>query len=145
MSTAFRRLAAISPILFLFVASLHAQQESRITGRIDRAQRAVLRGNINPMARPEFDQGAVDPSSRARGMTLLLKQSAAQQTALQQLLAEQQDPGSPNYHKWLTPQQYAERFGISQTDIDKINAWLQSEGFHVDDIANGRNWVAFSG
>ena len=97
------------------------------------------------MARPEFDQGAVDPSFHAQGMTLLLKQSAAQQTALQQLLAEQQDPGSPNYHKWLTPQQYADRFGISQTDVDKINAWLQSEGFTIDDVANGRNWVGFSG
>src|SRR5439155_25381691 len=94
---------------------------------------------------PEFDQGALDPSVTAQGMTLVLKQSPEQQAALQQLLAEQQDLSSTNYHQWLTPEQYADRFGLSQNDLDKINAWLQSEGFNVTHVARGHNWISFSG
>jgi subtilase family serine protease len=75
----------------------------------------------------------------------MLKKTDAQQTALEQLLQQQQDPASPNYHDWLTPEQYADRFGLSQNDLDKISAWLQSEGFSVEYVARGRNWLSFSG
>jgi subtilase family serine protease len=71
--------------------------------------------------------------------------SPSQQAALDQLLAEQQDRTSPNYHKWLTPAQYADRFGLSQNDINKINLWLVSQGFAVIRVANARNEIMFSG
>src|SRR5208283_184130 len=144
MIIAIRRLAATAPLPFLLMASLYAQQD-RISARIDDTRRVTLRGNVNPLARPEFDQGAVDSSFNLRGIMLVLKPSAAQQSAMRQLLEEQQDQTSPNYHKWLTPQQYADRFGASAADIAKIAAWLKSEGFTVDEVANGRNWIRFSG
>ena len=144
MSTAIRRVIATAPLPFLLMATLYAQQD-RISARIDDTNRVTLHGNVNPLAQPRFDQGAVPPSLNLRGMMLVLKPSDAQQAALDQFLAEQQNPSSPNYHKWLTPQQYADRFGASQSDIAKITAWLQSQGFTVDSVANGRNWVRFSG
>ena len=97
------------------------------------------------MAQPRFDQGPVEPAFRVGYITLMLKKTDAQQAALEQLLQQQQDPASPNYHDWLTPEQYADRFGLSQSDLDKISAWLQSEGFTVEYVARGRNWLAFSG
>ncbi len=97
------------------------------------------------MAQPRFDQGPVEPAFRIGYITLMLKKTDAQQAALEQLLQQQQDPASPNYHDWLTPEQYADRFGLSQNDLDKISAWLQSEGFTVEYTARGRNWLAFSG
>src|SRR5690349_9461915 len=144
MSNALRRSAVTTPLFLLSVAGLQAQQD-RLAAHIDKAQRIVLRGTIHPKARPEFDQGPLDPSVTAQGMTLVLKQSPEQQAALRQLLAEQQDPSSPNYHQWLTPEQYADRFGLSQNDVDKISAWLQSEGFTVSHVARGRNWISFNG
>jgi subtilase family serine protease len=78
-------------------------------------------------------------------MTLLTTPTAAQQSALQQLLVQQQDPTSPRYHKWLTPEQWADRFGLSQSDISKITVWLKSQGFTVGSVARGRNWITFSG
>jgi subtilase family serine protease len=60
--------------------------------------------------------------------SLCARPSAAQQAALEQLLAEQQDPASPNYHNWLTPETYAERFGASAADMDKVAAWLRFRG-----------------
>ncbi|MGA2599230.1 MAG: protease pro-enzyme activation domain-containing protein, partial [Bryobacteraceae bacterium] len=144
MITVIRRLITTAPLPFLLMASLYAQQD-RISARIDDTRRVTLRGNVNPLARPEFDQGAVDPSFNLRGIMLVLKQSATQQSAINQLLEQQQDQTSPKYHKWLTPQQYADQFGMSPSDIAKITAWLKSEGFTVDEVANGRNWIRFSG
>jgi uncharacterized protein (TIGR03437 family) len=120
-------------------------QQSRITGRIDDSQRVTLHGHLHPKASPQFDQGAVDPSLRLPRVTLMLQPSASQQADLDQLLAEQQDPSSPNYHRWLTPEQYADRFGVSQTDVDKIVAWLGSQNLTVAGVARGRNWIAVSG
>jgi subtilase family serine protease len=97
------------------------------------------------MAQPRFHLGPAEPAFRLGYITLMLKNTAPQQSALEQLLEEQQNPASPNYHDWLTPEQYADRFGLSQNDLDRISAWLQSEGFIVEYTARGRNWLAFSG
>jgi uncharacterized protein (TIGR03437 family) len=76
---------------------------------------------------------------------LMLKASAGQQAALEKLLTEQQDRSSPNYHKWLMPEQYADRFGLSPHDIGKIRMWLESGGLAINYVARGRGWIAFSG
>ena len=52
----------------------------------------------------------------------------AQQADLSQLLIDQQNPGSPLYHQWLTPQQFGARFGLSSSDMAKVKAWVQSQG-----------------
>ncbi len=128
----------------LFAAALPAQN-NRLAGRIDTRHTVALKGNVNPIAQPQFDEGAADSVLKLDRITLLLKPSGSQQAALEQLLAEQQDPSSPNYHHWLTPEQYADRFGLSPADIGEILSWLQSQGFIVEEVARGRNWIAFSG
>src|SRR5689334_16129341 len=104
MITVFRRLPSITAVLCLFAGALQAQRD-RIATQPDRSKTVVLRGNRHPSALPSNDQGAVEPSFRAAGMMLLLKQSTEQQAGIQQLLARQQDPSSPDYHKWLTPEE----------------------------------------
>src|SRR5580658_7127509 len=131
-------------ILCLFAAALPAQQD-RITAPVDGRQSVVVRGSVPPQAQPKYDQGAVEPDFRLGNVTLMLRPSAAQQAALEQLLAEQQDPASPNYHNWLTPETYAERFGTSAADLDKVAAWLRSQGFAVQYTARGRDFISFSG
>jgi uncharacterized protein (TIGR03437 family) len=120
-------------------------QSSRIAGRIDSSQRISLRGHIPPRALPEFDQGAVGPALVLPRVTVVLKPSPAQQAALDELLAELQDPSSPRYHKWLTPEEFADRFGASQDDIDKIVAWLRSQRLAVTSVARSRNAISFTG
>lgn len=120
-------------------------QASRVTSPIDNSRRVPLTGHAHPLARPEFDRGAVDSSLALTSITLMLKQSPSQQTELAQLLAAQQDPSSPDYHRWLSPEEYADRFGVSSDDIAKITNWLAQQGFKVTTVARGRNWVSFSG
>ena len=78
-------------------------------------------------------------------VTFELQPSAAQKADLEQLLAQQQDPSSANYHKWLTPEAYADRFGASPDDIAKIVEWLQSQSLTVGRVARGRNAITVSG
>src|SRR5207244_2353570 len=74
---------------------------ARITGPVDENNLVSLRGNVHPLARFEFDQGAVADAQPLRRMLLVLQRSPEQETALQSLLNEQQDQASPNYHAWL--------------------------------------------
>jgi subtilase family serine protease len=94
-------------------------------------------------AQPRSDQGPVDPSFPIRPVTLLLKPSPPQQQALAQLLAAQQNRSSPDYHGWLSPEEYADRFGASRERIGEIQGWLEAQGFHITYTARGRNWLAF--
>jgi len=120
-------------------------QESRITKSVNSQERAILTGHIHPKARPENDRGRVAPSMPLSYVTLMLGRSTAQQADLEMLLATQQDPSSPNYHHWISPEEYAQRFGVSQEDLDKITGWLQGQGLKIAAMARARNWVAVDG
>jgi uncharacterized protein (TIGR03437 family) len=122
-----------------------AVQRDRIHDSINTAKRVTLTRNANSNARPEYDAGAVDGAMKIPYMQLVLKASPAQQAALEKLLEEQQDPASPNYHKWLTPEQYGEQFGVSLNDLHKLQSWLSSQGFTIIETARGRNRIAFTG
>jgi subtilase family serine protease len=132
-------------LLVCLLASAIAAQQDRIGAMIDARQAVVVRGSVPVQAQAKYDLGAVEPGFRLGNITLILKPSAAQQAALEQLLAEQQDPASPNYRNWLTPETYAERFGTSAADLDKVAVWLRSEGFDVQYTARGREFISFSG
>ena len=146
------RLNSCTVIVFgtiLCAASALAQTgripETRITQTIDNRVRTVLTGHIHPKAVAATDQGRVAPSLAMSYITLRLAQSPAQQADLEKLLVEQQTPASPDYHRWLAPEEYAQRFGASDADISKITQWLQHQGLQVVSVARGRNWIVASG
>jgi subtilase family serine protease len=120
-------------------------QPDRIAGPIDSSQVVAVKGNVHGLAQPRFDLGRTDGGKLLHGVTLAFRPSAAQQKDLNNLLAQQQDRSSPNYHKWLTPAQFADRFGMTQGDIDRVAAWLESQGFTVTSVANSRNQISFEG
>jgi uncharacterized protein (TIGR03437 family) len=131
-------------VLLISCGAANAQQ-SRITKSIDNAQRVTLAGHIHAKATPENDRGRVAPSLKLSYVTLTLTQSDSQKADLRNLLADQQNPSSPNYRHWLTTEQYADRFGVSAEDMSKITQWLQGQGLTVVNVAQGRNWIAVSG
>jgi hypothetical protein len=65
-----------------------------------------LKGNTHPLARPEFDSGAAPASLPMEGMLLVLNRSTDQEAVLEPLLEQQWDKSSPNFLKWLTPEQF---------------------------------------
>ncbi len=112
---------------------------------IDENDRVVLHGNVHPKARPEFDVGPTDPSLPMNRTILLLKIATEKQAKLDRLVAEQQDPSSPNFHHWLTPEEFGNRFGRSPEEIATVEGWFISHGFSIDETAKGGTWMNFSG
>lgn len=98
-----------------------------------------------PVCAQRIDLGRLEPNAKMPYITVSILPTAAQQSALDRLLADQQNRLSPNYHHWLTPEEFADRFGTSPADYSKVVAWLQSQGLHIENTARARNWVAFSG
>jgi len=139
-----RRWALVLLSLSLSISQALAQP-SRITSPPDASKTKVLIGNRTRRAQPENDQGPLNPFDRISGITLILKPSPDQAGDLEKLLHQQRDPSSPNYRAWLTPEQYAGRFGLSSDDLGQVISWLQSESFSIDYVARGRSWIMFSG
>ena len=129
----------------VLAVTVHAQGRQRITQSVDNQRLVRLHGTTHPLATEANDRGRVTAGLAMDSILLVLKSSPEQQTALEQLLAEQQDPSSPHYHEWLTPQQFGEQFGASQQDLEVIANWLQGRGFRVNSVPEGRRTIEFSG
>jgi pseudomonalisin len=114
-------------------------------GPINEADRVVLHNNVNPHARAQFDIGRTDGNLPMERMIMSLQLRPGAQADLVQLLDNLHNPASPQYHQWLTPEQFGERFGITDGDLQAVTSWLTSHGFTVDEVGHGRGWVNFSG
>lgn len=131
--------------LALFTPFAFSQGRDRIVQPIDSESIATLHGAVHPRAQARFDRGPVTASMKLERMQLTFKPTQAQEQDLTSFLEQLQDPASPNYHKWLTPEEYADRFGVSQNDFDKVANWLEQQGFAIVERSRSRSWIAFNG
>ena len=112
---------------------------------IDDNDTVVVRGNVPPQAEAKDDRGPSDRNLKYEKMILLLQPRSSGRDSIERLVVDLNDPSSPNYHHWLTPEQFGKRFGISDDDLSDVTGWLQLHGFTIDEIAPGRGWINFSG
>jgi len=124
---------------------LTAQQRPRISQRVDSTRITRLGRTTHPFTRSGRDLGRAAADLPMERIQMQLSSSPEQQAALEQLLADQHDAASTHFQEWLTPEQFGERFGPAQQDIDAVVGWLQDNGFHVDEIGRGRRTLEFSG
>ena len=123
--------------------SPRAHPTVRITEKINNQVTVKL-----PGSHPQF--GAVhgarlSASKQLPHLKLVLTSSADQEAALQELMTQQQDKTSPNFHKWLTPEAFGASFGPAQADIAKVSAWLADEGMQVESVSKSGRIVTFTG
>ncbi|MFI4978174.1 MAG: protease pro-enzyme activation domain-containing protein [Solirubrobacterales bacterium] len=112
---------------------------------VDDTDTVPIPGNVSPRLSGAVDVGRTNGAIPAERMILLLRPRAGASERLERLLEEQLDPASPNYHHWLTPDEYGRAFGIPDEDLNAVLAWLQRNGFSIDEVARGRGWINFSG
>jgi subtilase family serine protease len=115
---------------------------SRLVDPIDERALVTLKGNVRADVAHAPDLGAVE-DAKPLNLFLLLQRSTAQQADLDSLIARQQEPGAPEYHKWLTPAEFGARFGASPQDITKLSTWLQSHGFKIRSVLNNASMIDF--
>ena len=121
-----------------------SQPRAVITETINESKLVTLAGNTRPEATAANDRGAVADSLPMEHLWLQLRRSPEQEQALDKYLDELQDPKSPNYHQWLTAQEFEARYGPAQEDLAKITGWLQAHGFTVN-LVYPNNVIDFSG
>ena len=124
-------------------SGLHARP--RVTESIDESNRVVLEGNTHPEAQPANDRGPVANNFTMDHMLLQLKRSPEQEQALQQFIDELMSKDSPNFHRWLTAEQFGERFGLAKPDLDAVTNWLELQGFRVNVVYPSGMVIDFSG
>lgn len=122
-----KRLAKVAVLLLLLVSSLDAQELRRV-------------GRAAPFAAAGSPSRA--DSSRTTAMTIVLRLTDPQ--GLAALVSAQSDPASPLYRRWLSPAEFAERFGAPAETYARVVDWLRSEGFAVRTWSN-RLRVDFTG
>ncbi len=126
----------------LYAPSPAAAWHARI---IDDNDTVILRGNVHPDARAEFDRGVSPPSLPLERMILTLRRSPQQQADLDRYLIDLHDSASPGFQHWLTPDDFGARFGPVSADLEAVTRWLRSHGFAIDEVARSGAWINFSG
>lgn len=122
-----------------------APQAAQTSNSAANASPVALPGHKAAWAVPENDRGLLPATLALNHLTILLKRTPAQQKAFEEFLRAQQDTASPSYHRWLTPTELGEKFGVDSRRIAAVTHWLASQGLHVDGISNSRTFVVFSG
>jgi len=130
------RLQTALSILFFLAGAARAADESKLVR---------LRGNTHIAARPEFDQGAAPDDFFMGHIQLQLQRSPEREQALEQFLAGLHDPNSPNFHKWLSAEEFGMEFGPARQDIDAVAGWLRGHGFQIGTIYKSGMLIEFAG
>lgn len=115
-----RRFALVSALSFVFPAYALAQEGRR---SLPVANTALPQGMVS--------LGQAPASSALNHISIALQTDESRQGALAQYLADVTNSASSSYHHWLTPQEFADRFGATTAEVNTATAWLESQGVHV--------------
>ncbi len=68
-------------------------------------------------------------------LTMEIRFALRNRAVLDRLLADQQNPASARYHKWLKTGEFGRRFGPTNSEVKALEEWLQNEGFTITNRA----------
>jgi subtilase family serine protease len=141
----FKRIAGIAGMLLALALAQPAESQTRIAGAIKNEERVTLKGTTSSLLAKSQDTGRMAGGQNLGRMLLLLTPTAEQELAAEQLVADLHDPSSSSYHKWLTPAQFGQQFGVSESDATQVQQWLQTKGMTVHEVSQSRRFIVFSG
>jgi subtilase family serine protease len=122
-----------------------ALPQSRILSSIKNEERTPVTGSTSPLVKASVDNGRMPGGQSLGRMLLMLSATAEQDQQADDLVAALHDSSSPSYHKWLTPAQYGQQFGVAAEDATKVQQWLQTQGLTVHEVSQSRHFIVFSG
>jgi subtilase family serine protease len=102
----------------------------------------AIHGNVAPEAQKLTALRSADAQKR---LNLEIQFVPRDQAAVNKLLAAQQDPTSAEYHKWITPKEYTQRFGPTPAEYNAVAKWIESQGFTVTGGSRGASNLRFTG
>lgn len=108
----------VSACVFGFIAAAFAAEPGRIE----------LTGNVPPVV-PSLVAKSRLPATNVLSLSIGLP--LRNQAELRELLHQLYDPASTNFHKFLTPPEFAARFGPSEQDYEAVKQFASSNGLAV--------------
>jgi len=100
------------------------------------AHRQQLSGHVTTEMREAALEGRVPPTTQLTLTVGLVIRNAAE---LAETAAQVSDPPSPSYRKYLTPKQFADRFGVTPEDYQSVLDWAKSNNLTA--TAHGNRFV----
>ncbi len=108
------------------------------------AERQVLRGHIVRVV-AELNLQMVGRLTSSTNLDLVIALPLRNQEALTNLLQEQYAPTNPRYHHWLTPDEFAAKFGPTEEDYQAVIEFARVNGFTVTGTHPNRTLVDVRG
>ena len=136
---------AFMPQLMFAAVNTTAHPVVRVVQKVDNSKRTILYGHTPKTLQSAVNIGRVDPTTIAEHLILLLKSSPEQEREARRVIDEQQDKRTINFHQWMTPDEFGTAFGVHDSDIESVKAWLSSEGFTVENVNKSKRAIHFTG
>ena len=93
-----------------------------------------LSNQANPNAEAHY---APFPSTAAQGVRVYVHLPIRNGDALDQLISQQSDKNSAQYHQWLTPSQFRSQYAPTVTDLQAVASALAAQGFRTSITSQG--------
>ncbi len=116
-----------------------------VTQAIDEGARVTLAGNTHPEANKENDRGPVAGDFPMEHLMLLLRRPPELEKSLEKFIDQLHDQKSPIFHQWINAEEFGDKYGLAQQDLDTLTRWLESHGFKVNMVYQNSLVLDFSG
>lgn len=133
-AAAWHRLVAVlcASTFFFAIVSAQAQQHPALTNHVPDAVSSTVAPLVGQL-----------PSTKR--LSLAISLPLRNQAELDDLLQQIYDPQSPNFHHYLSVQEFTSRFGPAEADYAAVQSFAQDHGLAVIDLADNRMVVDLEG
>ncbi len=118
-----------------FWAGLGAAMSCCFAASAQTAPRQILHGHV-PAAVSRLTPNGRLPATTNLSLTIGL--SLRNEAALNELLRQLYDPGSTNFHKFITPPEFAARFGPTEPEYQAVVNFAETNGLAVAGASGNR-------
>ena len=122
----------------------NAQRRVADHGGRGRNQADLARGNTHPLARPQFDRGR-HPQACRWTACCSFSNAAPHNRLLSNNCCRTAGPCIAQLSQMAHARRIRPAVRPADQDIQTITSWLQSHGFQVGNVSNGRTVIEFSG
>ena len=121
------------------------QRRALISEDINEKNLITLPGSTRSEVHTAKDLGPVSDDLQLEHIYLLMNRPPEQQQAIDALIDQLHDQGSPHYHQWLTSSEIAARYAPAEEDIKTVNDWLELHSLTVNMVYRANGVIDFSG
>src|SRR4051812_25893473 len=113
-----------------------------VTGTAQANDRQAVAGTKPVWARSSADRGKTASDQRVDVRVWLSGRDPKGLDAYAQAVST---PGSQQYRKFLTPQQFNQRFGATRQQVADVTSWIRSSGLYVDLAGSNGHYLHVTG